>query len=802
MADHLDRIGQQVGDYRLLRWLGGGGFGNVYLAEQVRDHSQVAVKLLQIRLTRSEELKAFINEARTIRLKHSHIVPLLDFGISREDIPFLVMEYAVQGTLRDRYPKSTQLPLTAVVSYVQQAASALLYAHEQHLIHRDVKPENMLLRADGTVLLSDFGIASVAHSSLSLSLHQGIGGTIPYMAPEQSQGQARAASDQYSLGVVVYEWIAGRRPFEGTAVEVAMQHAMKLPPSLAAQVPTLSRAVDQVVLKALAKDPRDRFVTVQDFAAALEQAARGMPHIFSSFMPNQTLPPAMPDVHRASSIGSSEQVVSPNPSISPAPSSPLVSPQATLRHPSAPSLHPAIPKIGSPGQSAPLMPPPANIESSSVAGKPPQPIHVPPPQKRPDSVISASPVQTPLAASVTLQGTQTAQPALSTRQPATTPAESVVPPSNAPRRISRRTVLGLGGAGLVVVGTGTALWWLTAGSGHNRLVSTPTPLQKGPARGTTLLTYSGHTMDVWAAAWSPDGKHIASGGDEATIHIWDPTSGKRVFTYAGHVSVGPIGQQRGITVIVWSPDSTRIASARIYSPTSDFSYFLPDVRVWEVSTGTLITTYTGHMPLISGHSNAVSDLSWSRDGKSIVSAGLYDKTAKIWDAATGRTLVTYRGHTGIVNETRWSPDGTRIASFGDDNIQVWDTKGQHLQTRTGLQELGWSPDSKRIASGGDSDELMHIWDPTTGKDIFTSATSSRLLNWSPDGKSIASERYTLSGSGNSKEAVDLHDAKTGAVIFTYHVTAMQQINAIPWSPDSTRVAVAGLSSPIYVWQAF
>ncbi len=400
MAEHLDRIGQQIGEYRLLRWLGGGGFGNVYLAEQVRDHSQAAVKLLQIRLSRSEELKAFINEARTIRLKHPHIIPLLDFGISRQEIPFLVMEYAGQGTLRDRHPKGAQVPLTAVVSYVEQVASALLYAHEQRLIHRDVKPENMLLRADGTLLLSDFGIASVAHSSHSLSLHQGIGGTIPYMAPEQIQGQARAASDQYSLGVVAYEWIAGRRPFEGTAVEVAMQHAMKLPPSLTAQVPTLSRAVDQVVLKALAKGPGDRFVTVQDFAVALGQAVQGMPRIFSSDMPHRSLPSAMPEMHGASPIGSSEQVLSPTPSmslpLSSSPNPPLVSPQVTSLHPSEPSLFPARTEIGSPGQSAFPLSPSAQIESSFVAGKPPQPIQRQPSQKSPHPVISASPVQMPM----------------------------------------------------------------------------------------------------------------------------------------------------------------------------------------------------------------------------------------------------------------------------------------------------------------------------------------------------------------------------------------------------------------------
>ena len=153
MASYLGRIGQQIGEYRLLRWLGRGGFGEVYVAERVGDHSQVAIKLLHIQLSSSEDLKAFINEARTIRLHHAHIVPLLDFGISREEVPFLVMEYAAQGTLRDRHPKGSQVPLPLVIDYAQQVAFALQYAHEQLLIHRDVKPQNMLLRADGTVLL-------------------------------------------------------------------------------------------------------------------------------------------------------------------------------------------------------------------------------------------------------------------------------------------------------------------------------------------------------------------------------------------------------------------------------------------------------------------------------------------------------------------------------------------------------------------------------------------------------------------------------------------------------------------------
>lgn len=274
MGDRKDRAGQIFGDYRLVRWLGGGGFGDVYLAEQVRNHEPVAVKILPVRLFNQEELKAFINEARTMRLKHPHIVPLLDFGIGDTDVPFLVMEYAPGGTLREKHPKGQPLPLTLVNTYVSQMGSALQYAHEQRLIHRDIKPDNMLVRADGTILLSDFGIVTVAQSSHSVNLDRNVGGTLPYMAPEQIRGHPRPASDQYSLAIVTYEWLAGKRPFEGTTVEIALQQETVPPPPFRPLVPNLPAEVEQVVLTALAKDPKERFASVAAFVHALQQASQ------------------------------------------------------------------------------------------------------------------------------------------------------------------------------------------------------------------------------------------------------------------------------------------------------------------------------------------------------------------------------------------------------------------------------------------------------------------------------------------------------------------------------------------------
>jgi serine/threonine protein kinase len=268
-----DRVGQRLGNYRLTRLLGKGGFAEVYLGEHLRLGTQAAVKVLYTRLANPEEATGFEKEAQTIaHLKHPHIVRVLDFDV-QEDTPFLVMDYAVGGTLRQRHPRGSILPLPTVISYVKQVAEALQYAHDQKLIHRDVKPENMLLGSKNEVLLSDFGIASIAHSTSSLST-QAYSGIAHYSAPEQISGKPRPASDQYVLGVVVYEWLTGTRPFTGDVTQLIYQHISASPSPLREKVPTLSPDVEQVVMTALAKEPKERFGNVQAFAHALEQAGQ------------------------------------------------------------------------------------------------------------------------------------------------------------------------------------------------------------------------------------------------------------------------------------------------------------------------------------------------------------------------------------------------------------------------------------------------------------------------------------------------------------------------------------------------
>jgi serine/threonine protein kinase/type II secretory pathway predicted ATPase ExeA len=266
----LDHVGQQVGNYRLLRLLGRGGFADVYLGEHRYLKSAAALKILRISLS-EKDAQRFLEEAQTlVRLRHANIVRVLDFAIE-DGTPVLIMDYIPGGSLREHHPRGTSLPLPIIVDYVEQIAAALQYAHNQHVIHRDVKSENILLDMDQHLVLSDFGLALLTSAPNQLSTKE-LAGTLPYIAPEQVQGKPRFASDQYALGVLAYEWITGERPFKGTAFEVIQKHLTAPPPPLRERCPDLPAAVEQVVLKALTKDPSNRYSSVTAFAHALKRS--------------------------------------------------------------------------------------------------------------------------------------------------------------------------------------------------------------------------------------------------------------------------------------------------------------------------------------------------------------------------------------------------------------------------------------------------------------------------------------------------------------------------------------------------
>jgi serine/threonine protein kinase len=287
----------QDGRYRLVRSLGSGGMGEVYLMQDMRINRQVAIKVIRSEgapypdsTAAQEAARLFQREARAIAaLEHPNILPLYDFGEEIRDgttITYMVMPFCTEGSLASwlrQRSSAAMLSLQDFAHLVEEAADALQYAHDHDVIHLDVKASNFLLRSNKknpnrpTLLLADFGIA---RSSVTIaSSSRTIRGTPTSMAPEQWSSNPVPATDQYALAVMTYEMLVGRPPFVGSMEQVMYQHFSAQPPPPSAFNPQLSTAIDSVILRALVKKPEDRFPSIADFTAAFEQAVQASPNL-------------------------------------------------------------------------------------------------------------------------------------------------------------------------------------------------------------------------------------------------------------------------------------------------------------------------------------------------------------------------------------------------------------------------------------------------------------------------------------------------------------------------------------------
>jgi serine/threonine protein kinase len=290
---------QRLGNYWMIEFLGRGGFADVYLGEHISLHTLAAIKVLNDRPTREKQERFWTEAYITAKLPHRHIVQVFDFD-EESSPPFLVMHYAPHGTLEARH-RGERLPLDTIVYYVKQIAEALDYAHRRGVIHCDVKPNNILLDAHDTVLLSDFGVAVT--TGRYAPIPRIFGGTATYMAPEQYRGRPLPASDQYALGIMVYEWLSGHPPFCGSSYEITMRHVHDSPLPLWRTAPSTPHAVQSVVLQALEKDPDERFPSVGTFALALERASQEEEDKLTPFRSRHyrpiARPPHAPVLHRS-----------------------------------------------------------------------------------------------------------------------------------------------------------------------------------------------------------------------------------------------------------------------------------------------------------------------------------------------------------------------------------------------------------------------------------------------------------------------------------------------------------------------
>jgi serine/threonine protein kinase/formylglycine-generating enzyme required for sulfatase activity len=319
MSDKM--IGREIGRYKILELIGEGGMATVYKAFDPRLEREVAIKVIRREVFSPAEmemlLKRFEREAKSLgRLSHPNIVPVIDYG-EFEGAPYLVMIYVSGGTLKERL--GAPIPWRNAVQTLLPIAHALQYVHDQNIINRDIKPSNILMTENGEPLLTDFGLVKVYGEKREATLITGSGaglGTPDYMAPEQWIGKTTAKSDMYSLGVVLYEMITGRRPYKAdTPAGVLLKQANEPLPLPTDYIPGLPRDVESVLLKVLAKDPENRYPDIHAFVSELKKLLSGEKVTASSIKVERL---------RAQMTGTVE--IQPTPTPTPIPPAPDVTP--------------------------------------------------------------------------------------------------------------------------------------------------------------------------------------------------------------------------------------------------------------------------------------------------------------------------------------------------------------------------------------------------------------------------------------------------------------------------------------------
>jgi WD40 repeat protein len=656
---------------------------------------------------------------------HPNIVRAMHAG-EAEGTPYLVVEYVDGLDLSELAARLGPLPIADACELVRQAALGLQCAHEHGLVHRDVKPSNLMLTRQGQVKILDLGLALLRgpHAEQADEL-TGAGqtmGTWDYMAPEQGidSHEVDVRADIYSLGATLYKLLTGHAPFSGKRYTTGVKKMMALateqvPPigQLRADVPD---ELANVVHRMLAKEPEERYAAPAELLAPLERFSAGSD--LSRLLEQAEAKGKSPaqDAHvsistapspSSSSVGTESHTAEPRPA--PVPSRRRWRPWAV-----ALALVPLVIALG-----VVIRVKGTRIEvpdNSEVTITEEGEVDVIPPGGR--KVAGAAEAET---------------------TPRTERKKPAKPPLAAPRP---RDV--------------SSLPATTPGEPISRLALMSRPASIPGVKSWTVET-ARHRGAVRAVAYSPDGKWIASAGDDAMIRLRSAENSQLVRVLAGH--------DRAIHSLSWSPDGKFLASA---------GRFLDDsARIWEASTGRQLCRI-----------KAIDPLAWSPDGETI--AGSVIAASALFDAKSGRQTKVFRG-IRFDYSVAWSPDGQMLAGGGRTLFKVWDAKtgAEHLSLEHGpanILGVDWSPDGKSLVSCGD-DGRVCLWDATTGKrqHEFAHPSGQCYAAFSPDGRVIASGDDSM---------VQVWDRVTGEAL--QHIAFEFPngiIEALSSSPDGTRILV-------------